>query len=347
MSPPTAREFLDALGSGDAAVVKAGYERLHAELRHVFHPLVRQALHDASGGALHDLGHSFIVFLCSDKGRASRETLQSWKGVRVAALHWLHRERRRERSIDRQAGLYKELLAHKVRLLLRSSEEFERVSAGYALRGEARGTRLEDDIILARLPPITARLTSSREDQSPEVASKADVAAQLVRVLTLSGNEPRNLSELVALVWRSLVPTPGEHESEARTSRDEDTAGPEDELPSRDLLPQDAVLEAEWGARIDLEAYALLASLKPRVIKVVGLRFCDPDDAPTTFEEIGRRVGISTSLAASALDSFKKSFRDWTNEKEIELEHQAQFLSRTLEIIRAGDFLLPRDVPRP
>lgn len=347
--------FLEAIHRGKTSDVQAGYRRLAWEFRCLHHPVFSRASKDRSGDALQQLVQEFVVHLTTTtEGKTSAALLTSWPGARLQALRWARRLHRRSQSIEDKSGIFRALLYDKVKEILRSAR-FERVGkSGYRLVGQPEGSGIEDDLLQEKLPAIRARLHSSREDQSPEVASFREVEAQLERILTLGGNQPRLLVELMDLVWGTLVPTPdaflpmspprpNELSSECGAQA---STSPELRLPSRDPRPPEQLEEAEWQAHLQQEARAFLDTLPERALRIVRLRRGLRGGPQLTLEEVAALLGISKSTVANEEADFREKYSSWTQSRGIQGEQSVQLQEQLVELLRTG-LPLDKDAPTP
>ena len=336
------RQFLEALRAGDAARSRVGYEQLQKIFRLLHHPSVHHARNDASGQALADLIQGFLAHLLEPQGAGVRlELLWSWTGVSREAARWVQKQRRQDPSIERQAGLLRELLFSKLRETVRNDPAFLLVRGGCSLRHASPSGPLEDEDILAQLPPLPLLQWSPRPDQAPEVVGRPLLAAQLRLILTLGGNQPRALQELLAIVWRSLTPTP--QEFIARTPPPDSSPTPW-ELDDQGPSPLDQVLQAEWEAHIDHEAHALLASLPARVLRSMHLRQGPP---PRTLEEVAALLRIGKSTVDDHCKRFHQGAELRIQQQELDRTQGQQLIRRALEMIASGDFPLSGEDPSP
>jgi hypothetical protein len=347
MSELTFPAFLEAIERGDAPVVKEGYRRLVQEFRQISYPVFSQARQDRSEDALQQLVQEFVVYLTTTReGKNSAAVLTNWKGARLQAIRWARRVHRRERSIEDKSSIFRELLYKKVGALLRGAP-FERVAFRYRIAGQPEVPGLDDDALRRELPPIQALLDSPREDQSPQVAPREEVHAQLRRILELGGNRLRLLIELHDLVWSSLVPTPGtlkrrvEQEPLQYQPKEPGRAFLIDQCPSQAPSPLDQIAISRGQLRLDQEAHAFLSSVEERVRRSVRLYRGLPEGPARTLEEVGRILGVSKSTVENDNKTFRERFTRWVEVRRLDDDEVQPLMKRVLALLSAEESSRP------
>lgn len=347
------REYFASLERRDHGAELEGATRLRRACAAARHAEVTAARSDDSGSALDDLVQEYVLFLYSKEGRAQRFLLDEWKGVTISFARFLKRARRRDKSLERQRGLYQELLFDKLRSVLRKESRFASVPPPRPARFRlaAPPSVLEDlacEDLAERLPKLQARLDPVGK-KSPEVAEGRALADQLERIFVLTNNEPRTVYALHAPIWETLDPRPDDPRPYAPPLlQDERVPDPVDELVGNSRVEarsrlyrdtEDCAAELEFfEERVDELAYGFLRSLGPRAAQVALHRWATAGGRPRPFAEISKMIGVPPSTVARHADGFVPALAGWSERHHLDETEVALLLNVVWEILAAGDF---------
>ena len=347
------REYFKALEQGDQRLEAEGAALLRRACAAAPHADVFAARDDRSGGALSDLIQDYLVFLYSEEGQVQRLQIDDWPGVTVSFARFLKRLRRRDKSLERQRGLYRELLFDKIRKVLRHDQRFSSVPPPSPARFHlsappARLENLGEDDLRRRLPLLASRLDPAGKS-SPQVVKRVELADQLERIFALTGNEPRTPHAVLDCVWATLNPQPEEAARYALRAEDEGALDMTDRLTGEENLQDrsrahDATDEQAAGLefleeRVDELASGFVKSLSPRCAHVAYVRWAAAEgDRMRTLEDVARITGIARSTVDRDFNEFQSLLAAWIERHRLEGRDAEVLVEVIRETLSTGAF---------
>ena len=346
------REDFAALERRDYARVQEGTAHLRGACKAARHADVYTANEDRSGDALDELVQEYVAFLYSTKGAAERPSLDTWLGLRVSFTRFLKRSRRRDKSIERQLGLYKELLFDKIRKVLGDKSRFEQVPPPRPARFHltpppAQAKVVPEDVLSEHLPTLPSRLDPVGK-QSPEVVDRAQLADQLERVFTCTSNQPRTPQALHSFVWPTLSPQPEDARRHTPPNHDETEADILDGQPSADIpnealpgsqTPEDFAAAKEFfEERVDELAFAFLRGLTPRCRQVASCRWTTAEEnGARSVDDVSQLLSIARATVGRDFKDFDHAFEKCVKTNALDALEAKLLLSVVEETLAAGD----------
>lgn len=268
---------------------------------------------------IEELTRDYFIRLVDNPQRLGKAVFKTESGIRADIYRFLWEPP--GSSLGDRRNPLKEHLATKVRSLLNTSQQFERVDAYYyGLHGMDAAARLraEDrDRVLAALPPLRSSLIEQRPGQLPPVAGRDDLGAHLVSVLRVA-SRPCRLTDLINFSWAALDPAPATMQyhtplalEELRRTGSGVTTPEASELPDPHALsPFDLIALAD----LEQTATTILRALPERTARVAALRHV----AGLDTRETAAQLTISKSTAHNEDHAFRAAVR--TSARKLKLD---------------------------